>query len=180
MIRMPFVVLAVTCLFITACGQEQPSPAQPKPEAKPTVAPAAPAPAAPAVRPAAPTVPAPPSPPAEAFKPAAPAAEMPKTSEPATAPAKPAAPAAPVAPTTSAKPAVKLPAVPDTLTLTASQGQVTLPHLAHAKLFPCATCHGDGTPGKIELTKDTAHALCRDCHKAKGAGPTACGECHKK
>jgi predicted CXXCH cytochrome family protein len=57
---------------------------------------------------------------------------------------------------------------------------VTLPHLTHAKLFPCATCHGDGTPGKIGLTKDTAHALCRDCHKAKGAGPTACGGCHKK
>jgi len=64
--------------------------------------------------------------------------------------------------------------------LPASQGQVTLPHLVHAKLFPCATCHGDGTPGKIDLTKDTAHELCRDCHKAKGAGPTACGGCHKK
>jgi predicted CXXCH cytochrome family protein len=66
------------------------------------------------------------------------------------------------------------------ITLEASQGAVTLPHLAHAKEFPCATCHGDGTPGKFDLTKDSAHALCRDCHKAKGAGPTACGGCHKK
>ncbi|MCM2263955.1 MAG: cytochrome c family protein [Desulfuromonadales bacterium] len=73
-----------------------------------------------------------------------------------------------------------MPDAPDNLILPASQGQVSFPHLAHAKSFPCATCHGNGTPGKIDLTKDTAHALCRDCHKAKSKGPTACGDCHKK
>ena len=30
------------------------------------------------------------------------------------------------------------------------------------------------------LDKDAAHALCKDCHSKKGAGPTKCGECHKK
>jgi predicted CXXCH cytochrome family protein len=70
--------------------------------------------------------------------------------------------------------------VADTLILEASQGNVTLHHLAHAQKFPCATCHGEAAPGKIDLTKETAHTLCRDCHKAKGAGPTACGGCHKK
>jgi predicted CXXCH cytochrome family protein len=44
----------------------------------------------------------------------------------------------------------------------------------------CKTCHGEGTPAKIELEKDAAHALCKDCHKTKGAGPTKCGDCHKK
>lgn len=181
MIRKLVVAAAVTGLLIAGCSQEQPAaPAQSKAEAKPAVVPAAPAPAVSAVQPAAPAVPAPPAPPAEAVKPAAPAAETHKTSEPATAPAKPATPVAPVAPTAAVKPAVKIPSAPDTLVLTASQGQVTLPHLVHAKLFPCATCHGDGTPGKIDLTKDAAHELCRDCHKAKGAGPTACGECHRK
>jgi hypothetical protein len=104
--------------------------------------------------------------------------------------AAPASPAAPVVPTTPApvaqpapppaKPASKMPTVPNTMTLAASQGQVTLSHLSHAKLFPCATCHGEATPGKLDLDKDTAHALCRDCHQAKGTGPTACGDCHKK
>jgi hypothetical protein len=91
-------------------------------------------------------------------------------------PVPPAEPAKPAAPTAAAKP----PQVADTLVLEASQGKVTLPHLMHAKQFPCATCHGEATPGKITLDKDTAHALCRECHQAKGMGPTACGGCHKK
>jgi hypothetical protein len=41
-------------------------------------------------------------------------------------------------------------------------------------------CHGEGTPAKIELDKDKAHALCKECHTTKGAGPTKCGDCHKK
>lgn len=166
MIRMLVVALAATGLLITGCSQEQ--PAQPKPSAKP------------AVEPATPVVPATPAPPVvapEPAKPAVPPAATPKVAEPVPAPVKPAEPTAPATPV---KPAVKIPTVPDTLTLAASQGKVTLSHLVHAKLFPCATCHGDGTPGKINLDKEAAHALCRDCHKAKGTGPTACGECHKK
>lgn len=177
------VVLSITGLIITGCGQDQPAPpVQPKPQPAPAAEPATPAPpAAPAA--SAPTVPA-----AEPAKPAVSVAEAPKALAPVApaAPAKPAAaatlaaPSAPSPPTAPEKPAVKEITVADTVILPASQGQVTLPHLVHAKLFPCATCHGDGTPGKIDLTKDTAHELCRDCHKAKGAGPTACGGCHKK
>lgn len=176
MMRMLFIALTLTGLVLVGCGQNQPSPpAQPKPEAKPPAEASAPQPTAPVptASPAVQPTPAPQPPPAppETTKPV-------EAAKPAAAPI--AAPAVPAAPPAPAKPAVKIPNVPDTLILPASQGQITLPHLAHAKLFPCATCHGDGTPGKIGLTKDTAHALCRDCHKAKGAGPTACGACHKK
>jgi nucleoid-associated protein YgaU len=156
MIRVLLAALVATGLFLAGCSQEQKTaPTQPK---------AALEPAAPAI-PAAPLAPATPVPPAEPAKPAAPAE-----------PAKPAAPAAAAKPGTAAKP----PQVADTLILEASQGKVTLPHLMHAKLFPCATCHGEATPGKITLDKDTAHALCRECHQTKGMGPTACGGCHKK
>jgi hypothetical protein len=77
------------------------------------------------------------------------------------------------------QPVVATTEIPETIILDASQGQVTLSHLAHAKAYPCATCHLDGPPGKISLTKDAAHDLCRDCHTAKGAGPTTCTGCHK-
>jgi predicted CXXCH cytochrome family protein len=75
-------------------------------------------------------------------------------------------------------------APPETVTLKASQGDVTFNHKAHQKQG-CKTCHGAGAPGKIELNKDSAHKLCIDCHKEKGASatppaPTKCNECHKK
>ena len=170
-------ILAAAVLVVSACGSPEQPPAKSAPSAVTTPAPAPTAPPVPAAPPA--TVaepppaphpapaPAPPPPPAAPVKPAAALAETPKAPAPAPAPA----PAQPAAPTAK---------IPDSITLAASQGQVTLPHLAHAKSFPCATCHGDGTPGKISLTKDTAHELCRDCHKAKGAGPTTCAGCHKK
>jgi hypothetical protein len=62
----------------------------------------------------------------------------------------------------------------------AKNGNVTFDHKAHAdKAGDCAQCH-EGTPGKIEITKDSAHgAACKDCHTEKG-GPTKCGECHIK
>lgn len=166
MSRMLVVALTLAALFAAACGQEPPVvPAQPKPEAKPATDSVAPAPPA---TPPAPT-------PAAAPEPVKTPAATPETAVPPKAP-EPVQPATPPA----AKPAVKVPEAPELLTIAASQGDVTLPHLVHAKLFPCATCHGDGTPGKIALDKDAAHALCRDCHKARGAGPTACGGCHKK
>ena len=176
--QMLWIMLLVAAMSVTGCGsQEQPAkPAAPvaTTPAQPAAPPPAPVPHPAVIPPAAPTPAVPvateaPKPPAApvAAKPAAPAEAKPAATVPAAAPAKPAA-------------AAKPPTVADTLVLEASQGKVTLPHLAHAKMFPCATCHGEATPGKIGLTKDTAHALCRDCHKAKGAGPTACGDCHKK
>ena len=174
--QITWTLLAAGSLLAAACGSQEQPAVKPAPPAATTIAQPAPAPAEPAVPPT--TAPAQPTKPAaavatEAAKPPA----APVAAKPAPAPAEP-KPAAAAA----AKPAaaVKLPTVADSLVLAASQGNVTLPHLAHAKLFPCATCHGEATPGKIGLTKDTAHALCRDCHKAKGAGPTACGDCHKK
>jgi predicted CXXCH cytochrome family protein len=71
-------------------------------------------------------------------------------------------------------------AAPDSVTLEAKNGNVTFNHKGHSASMDCKTCHGEGTPAKIDLNKDSAHALCMDCHKTKGAGPTKCGECHKK
>jgi hypothetical protein len=71
-------------------------------------------------------------------------------------------------------------AAPESVTLTAKNGNVTFDHKAHGAAMDCATCHGAGTPGKLTLGKDAGHALCLECHKTKGAGPTKCGECHKK
>ncbi len=68
----------------------------------------------------------------------------------------------------------------DMVTLTAKNGNVTFNHKAHQDKMECKVCHGEGTPAKIELDKDKAHALCKDCHTTKGAGPTKCNECHKK
>ncbi|AMV71451.1 cytochrome c3 family protein [Desulfuromonas carbonis] len=68
----------------------------------------------------------------------------------------------------------------DSVVLPAKNGDVTFNHKAHSETMECKVCHGEGTPAKIELTKDSAHALCKDCHKTKGAGPTKCGDCHKK
>jgi type 1 fimbria pilin len=68
----------------------------------------------------------------------------------------------------------------DTVTLTAKNGNVTFNHKKHSESMECKICHGEGTPGKLELDKDKAHALCKDCHTTKAAGPTKCGDCHKK
>ncbi len=114
----------------------------------------------------------------EAKPPAAPAPAAPVPAAPAivAAPPEPLKPADPARPAAPAKPLH----VADVIVLEASQGKVTLPHLVHARQFPCATCHGEATPGKMALDKESAHALCRDCHQARGAGPTACGGCHRK
>lgn len=69
---------------------------------------------------------------------------------------------------------------PETVTLDAKQGAVTLPHKKHADAYGCAACHGDQKPGPLTLGKDAAHALCIGCHKAKQAGPTSCTKCHQK
>jgi flavoprotein len=70
---------------------------------------------------------------------------------------------------------------PETITLPAKMGDVTFHHKAHQdKLKDCKICHEKG-PGKIEgFGKDMAHKTCKGCHQEKKAGPTKCGECHKK
>lgn len=50
--------------------------------------------------------------------------------------------------------------IPDTVALDASQGQVTLPHLAHAKRLTCLTCHSELEPGQLAWDKDTVHSYC--------------------
>ena len=76
--------------------------------------------------------------------------------------------------------APKVEEIPETITLEAKNGNVTLPHQDHAKQMECTTCH-EGTPGEIPgFGKDIAHSLCKGCHQEKGAGPTKCNECHKK
>lgn len=67
----------------------------------------------------------------------------------------------------------------DVVTYPAKNGTVTFDHKGHQAKMECKACHTEATPAKIELGKDKAHALCKECH-AKGAGPTKCGECHKK
>ena len=66
----------------------------------------------------------------------------------------------------------------DTVVLEAKNGNVTFNHKAHADKLGCEACH-QGEPAAIELDKKSAHALCKDCHKAQG-GPTKCSACHKK
>lgn len=73
-----------------------------------------------------------------------------------------------------------LAAAPDTVTMKAKNGDVTFDHKKHSASGDCKACHGEGTPAKLILGKDTAHKLCKECHQAKKAGPTKCGECHKK
>ena len=69
----------------------------------------------------------------------------------------------------------------ETITLPAKNGNVTFPHKKHQELLKdCKACHEKG-PGKIEgFNKDWAHKTCKGCHETKKAGPTKCGECHKK
>ncbi|MFA7536831.1 MAG: cytochrome c3 family protein [Desulfuromonadales bacterium] len=68
---------------------------------------------------------------------------------------------------------------PDSVTLEAKNGNVTFNHKVHSEAMECSVCH-QGEPGKMELDKNAAHNLCKGCHQDKGAGPTKCGECHKK
>jgi len=69
----------------------------------------------------------------------------------------------------------------DTVVMKAKNGDVTFNHAKHsADPASCKACHGDAKPGKLTLGKDAAHKLCKGCHETKKAGPTKCGECHKK
>ena len=69
----------------------------------------------------------------------------------------------------------------DVMTLPAKNGNITFQHKKHQEMLKdCKICHEKG-PGKIEgFGKDFAHKTCKGCHETKKAGPTKCGECHKK
>lgn len=67
---------------------------------------------------------------------------------------------------------------PESVTLEAKNGNITFNHQAHSQLTDCQTCHGEGTPGAIELGRDRGHELCMGCHKEMGGGPVKCAECH--
>lgn len=69
---------------------------------------------------------------------------------------------------------------PESVVMKAKNGDVTFNHKKHSTSMECKTCHGEGAPAKITLDKDKAHGLCKKCHEEKKAGPTKCGECHKK
>lgn len=59
------------------------------------------------------------------------------------------------------------------------KGTCTFDHKGHGAKMACDACH-EGTPAKIEVTKDSAHGkVCKTCHMEKG-GPTKCAECHVK
>lgn len=157
-----WVFVATVSFLVAACG----SPEQPA--AKPAT-PAAPATTAPTQ---------PPAPLAEKETPpiASPAQPLKPVEVVAEAPSKP----MPAPDPTPKTPSVSKAAVPELVTFDASQGKVTLRHSTHAQTYPCTTCHGVGTPGKISMGKEVAHNLCRTCHKEKGVGPTTCIGCHKK
>jgi hypothetical protein len=71
----------------------------------------------------------------------------------------------------------------DEITLKAKNGDVKFNHKKHQDSLgkdSCKACH-EKAPGKIEgWGKDLAHKQCKGCHETKHAGPTKCGECHKK
>jgi hypothetical protein len=67
----------------------------------------------------------------------------------------------------------------DVYTYEAKNGNVTFDHTLHSEKMDCAKCH-EGTPAKIEVTKDFAHQTCKGCHETMNAGPTRCNECHKR
>jgi hypothetical protein len=62
----------------------------------------------------------------------------------------------------------------------AKNGNIRFSHKGHSSTLECRACHGDGAPAKILIDKNKAHALCKGCHSDRNAGPTRCGECHKK
>jgi hypothetical protein len=68
----------------------------------------------------------------------------------------------------------------DTVVFPAKNGNVTFNHKAHSSRLECKVCHGTGAPSKIAIDKEKAHSLCRGCHAEKQAGPTKCGDCHKR
>lgn len=74
----------------------------------------------------------------------------------------------------------------DTITLPAKNGAILFNHRKHAEMAEaspkrCTLCHPTMAGGRIPgFGKDMAHKNCRGCHEEKKAGPTKCGQCHRK
>ncbi|MGZ3513779.1 MAG: cytochrome c3 family protein [Syntrophales bacterium] len=92
----------------------------------------------------------------------------------------------------------------DTITLNASNGNVTFNHKKHLDVTGndcvkchhtwkkgdtsgklCVECHKEKAEGKTPSAKDAFHKDCQGCHKQlkeanKPAGPTSCTQCHVK
>lgn len=66
-----------------------------------------------------------------------------------------------------------------TLSTEAGKKPAVFPHAAHQEKIECDKCHKDANYTAGAWTKDSGHALCKDCHKENGA-PTKCGTCHPK
>lgn len=45
---------------------------------------------------------------------------------------------------------------------------------------PCADCHTLEDQGSRPGLMEAFHRQCQSCHAERGAGPVACGECHRK
>ncbi|HAR43996.1 MAG TPA: cytochrome C [Bdellovibrionales bacterium] len=69
---------------------------------------------------------------------------------------------------------------PDSVTLKSKYGNITFNHKVHGQSMSCSACHGETIGPLAPLGKDRGHAICLDCHKKGGEGPTRCGDCHKK
>ena len=66
-----------------------------------------------------------------------------------------------------------------TLETAEAKKPAVFPHAAHQERIECDKCHKDANYTAGAWTKDSGHALCKDCHKAEGAS-TKCGSCHPK
>ena len=66
----------------------------------------------------------------------------------------------------------------DRVIMPAANGDVTFDHKRHSESMACRICHGEGAPGRVEMNREKAHALCRHCHHRKLTGPVRCRDCH--
>ncbi|MBE0502105.1 MAG: cytochrome c3 family protein, partial [Desulfuromonadales bacterium] len=69
---------------------------------------------------------------------------------------------------------------PDLVNYDASQGMVIFNHTEHSSRLACSDCHTTDPPQKIVINKETAHDLCRGCHKGVSNAPKSCSGCHIK
>lgn len=69
---------------------------------------------------------------------------------------------------------------PDLVSYDASKGKVTFNHTDHSTRLACSECHTTDPPQKIVINMQTAHVLCKGCHKGVNNAPTACTGCHQK
>lgn len=64
-----------------------------------------------------------------------------------------------------------------TLTTAEAKKPAVFPHAKHQEKQECDKCHKDPNYTKGAWTKDSGHALCKNCHQANGAD-TKCATCH--